>query len=161
MINAMKLIIDKLLNRINTFNDRRYGDDSCILAWETGNEMNFLGYRTAPSSWTITIAKHLKSLAPNTLVMDGSFARTENREACFSKEVLDCPEVDIFSYHYYGTGEISRVKKDIELVRKSKKVFIAGEYGFFNEVKDYSTFLSIIDSAGGTKRKFSFFLDFF
>lgn len=105
MIESFKLIIDKLLNRVNTFNGRQLKSDSTVLAFETGNEMNFLGYRPAPASWTLIIAKHIKSLAPNTLVMDGSFARTEVVESCYAKEVLESPDVDILSYHYYGSGE--------------------------------------------------------
>lgn len=34
--HSFKLIIDKLLNRRNTFNGMCYKDDPTILAWETG-----------------------------------------------------------------------------------------------------------------------------
>lgn len=60
-----------------------------------------------------------------------------------------CSDVDIFSYHYYGSGDIPRVKKDCELARKHGKVFIAGEFGFFDKPSDYGTFMSILDTAGG------------
>lgn len=83
--------------------------------------MNCRGNRAAPPAWTILIAKHLKSRAPNTLVMDGSFARTDNMESCFPREVLESDCVDIVSYHYYGTGETRRLKKDCELARKYGK----------------------------------------
>ena len=36
MIESFKLVIDKLVNRVNSINCRRYGDDPTILAWETG-----------------------------------------------------------------------------------------------------------------------------
>lgn len=98
--SSFKLILDFLLNRTNTCNGRRYGDDPTILAWETGNEMNWRGMRPAPPSWTLIVAKHLKSRAPRTLVMDGSFARNDDPEACYPKEVLDSEDVDIVSYHY-------------------------------------------------------------
>jgi len=78
MISSFKQLITYFLNRINTYNGIRIGDDQTVLAFETGNEMNW-GYgnwttlrRPAPSNWTIEIAKHIKSLAPKTLVMDGS-----------------------------------------------------------------------------------------
>ncbi|GAA5904841.1 uncharacterized protein JCM6883_004880 [Sporobolomyces salmoneus] len=149
MIESYKLIIDFLLNRKNSINSRRYGDDPTILAWETGNEMNHQGMRPAPAEWTLTIARHLKSRAPNMLVMDGSFARNDDPDRCYPKEVLESPDVDIISYHYYGSGDIRRVKKDCEVAKKHQKVFIAGEYGFFDSEKDYASFLSQIDAAGG------------
>ncbi|GAA5945121.1 uncharacterized protein JCM15063_006526 [Sporobolomyces koalae] len=149
MIESYKLIIDFLLNRKNTINGRRYGDDPTILAWETGNEMNHQGMRPAPAEWTLTIAKHLKSRAPNTLVMDGSFARNDEPERCYPQQVLDSPDVDIISYHYYGSGDIRRVKKDCDIAKRHDKVFIAGEYGFFDTEKDYVSFLSAIDAARG------------
>ncbi|GAA5848532.1 hypothetical protein JCM8547_004542 [Rhodosporidiobolus lusitaniae] len=149
MIESFKLIIDFLLNRTNSINGRRYGDDPTILAWETGNEMNHLGMRPAPASWTLIVAKHLKSRAPRTLVMDGSFARNDDCERCYEREVLESPDVDIVSFHFYGSGEIRRVKKDIEIAKRHNKVFVAGEYGFFGKTSDYESFLSAIDSAGG------------
>ena len=57
--------------------------------------------------------------------------------------------VDIISYHYYGSGDIARVKKDCELAKKHGKVFIAGEFGFFSSPKEYASFLAALDSAGG------------
>ena len=121
---SFKLIIDFLTNRVNSINGRRYGDDPTILAWETGNEMNHLGMRPAPASWTLTVAKHLKSRAPRTLVMDGSFARNDDPERCYPNEVLDSPDVDIVSYHYYGDGDARRVKKDCEVARRHNKVYV-------------------------------------
>lgn len=99
-LGSFKLILDFLLNRVNTINGCRYGDDPTILAWETGNEMNYRGMRPAPASWTLMVAKHLKSRAPRTLVMDGSFARNDDVDACYPKEVLESSDVDIISYHY-------------------------------------------------------------
>ncbi|GAA6044812.1 hypothetical protein NBRC10513_004659 [Rhodotorula toruloides] len=149
MIESFKLIIDFLVNRVNSINGRRYGDDPTILAWETGNEMNHMGMRPAPASWTLVVAKHLKSRAPRTLVMDGSFARNDDPERCYQKEVLESEDVDIVSYHYYGNGEIRRVRKDCEIAKRHNKVFVAGEFGFFSKADDYASFMSAVDSAGG------------
>ncbi|GJN88588.1 hypothetical protein Rhopal_001554-T1 [Rhodotorula paludigena] len=149
MVESFKLIMDFLLNRVNSINGRRYGDDPTILAWETGNEMNHLGMRPAPASWTLIVAKHLKSRAPRTLVMDGSFARNDSPELCYPKEVLESPDVDIVSYHYYGDGDARRVKKDCEMARRYNKVFVAGEFGFFSKPSLYESFMKDVDSAGG------------
>ncbi|KAI5479565.1 Glycoside hydrolase, family 5 [Pseudohyphozyma bogoriensis] len=120
MINSVKLIIDKLLTRKNSINGRIYGQDPVILAWETGNEF-----------------------------MEGSYPKTEDVASCYHSEVLEAPEVDIFSYHYYGAGETHRLKEDCRIAAKHDKIFIAGEYGFYDKIGDYNDFLSAIDSAGG------------
>lgn len=111
--------------------------------------MNYLGYRPAPASWTLTVARHLKHLAPNTLVMDGSFARTSTVSDCYPQAVLESKDIDMFSFHYYGSGDIARVKTDCAFVKKYGKAFIAGEVGFFDDASEYSTFLSSLAKAGG------------
>lgn len=68
---------------------------------------------------------------------------------CYPREVLASPLVDIISYHYYGSGDIHRVKKDCELAKKHGKVFVAGEFGFFSWSKEYAAFISTLDAAGG------------
>ncbi|GAA5845713.1 hypothetical protein JCM9279_006081 [Rhodotorula babjevae] len=154
MIEAFKVIIDRLADRVNTINGRRYKDEPCILAWETGNELTAGKLDNwkelpAPASWTLTIAKHLKSRAPRNLVMDGSFARYMDPDRMFPKEVLDSPDVDILSYHHYGNGEAPRVKKECEVARRHNKAFVSGEYGFFRDQTIYKTFLNDVDAAGG------------
>ncbi|KAK4701550.1 hypothetical protein P7C70_g4679, partial [Phenoliferia sp. Uapishka_3] len=175
-INAYKLVIDKLVSRVNSINGRVYGQDPTILAWETasfsrfaitylqcsrrqgagwltqpfgfqGNEMNVNGDGPAPASWTLTIAAHLKSRASQ-LVMDGSFARNEDPNICFPLAVLESPLVDLISYHYYGTGDISRLTNDVALAAKYGKVFVAGEYGFFDQATDYDSFLQAVAASG-------------
>jgi len=105
MIDGYKLILTSLLDRIKTVTGVRYGDDSTFLAWETGNEMQWQrkGKQPAPAAWTIEIGKHIKSLAPCALVMDGSYSKSDTSESAFRPEVLESKEVDIMSYHYYGS----------------------------------------------------------
>jgi hypothetical protein len=55
----------------------------------------------------------------------------------------------LHSLHPIGTGDIRRVKKDVEIAKRHGKGFIAGEFGFFSKVDDYAKFLKEIDSAGG------------
>lgn len=125
MNNSFKLIIDKLTSRRNSFNGLIYAEDATILAWETGNEMNYRGNRSPPASWTLLVAKHLKSRAPNTLVMDGSFARTSDVSSCFPSAVLESSDIDIVSYHYYGDGDISRVGNDCRIARLNGKALVS------------------------------------
>jgi mannan endo-1,4-beta-mannosidase len=51
------------------------GEEPTILAFETGNELGGSdGASTpAPVEWTTAISIYLKELAPNTLVIDGSY----------------------------------------------------------------------------------------
>jgi hypothetical protein len=96
MRKEYKAIIKHLLTRRNTVNGRVYGHDDAVLAWQTGNELNYGPYnnltnaappgqfscsdrtlaRPLTGAWTVDIAKYLKQLAPKTLVMDGTFSRT-------------------------------------------------------------------------------------
>lgn len=39
-------------------------------------------------------------------------------------DLLSNSDVDIISYHYYGSGDGARVKKDCELARKHNKVYV-------------------------------------
>ncbi|GAA95566.1 glycoside hydrolase family 5 protein [Mixia osmundae IAM 14324] len=148
-IDSFKKIITYLLNRVNTVNGVRYGDDATILAWETGNEMNLGGKAPAPGSWTVTIAQHIKTLAPRSLVMDGSYSRNDDIIKSYPSEVLGSPDVDILSYHYYGAGEAKRIRKDIELAKKHDKIFVAGEFGFFHDPAEFATFTASVKAAGG------------
>ncbi|KAK4702672.1 mannan endo-1,4-beta-mannosidase, partial [Phenoliferia sp. Uapishka_3] len=186
MIESFKLIIDKLVNRVNSINGRRYGEDPSILAWETGQfsvqtrahtagnadaDLLFCwnGYGSAPAAWTMVVAKHIKSRARQ-LVMDGSYARTDNYESCFPKAILECPDVDLISYHYYGGGDTKRLAKDCQTAQSAGKVlvpplsdfdlvqlvrheleyrFVAGEFGLYQQSSEYDNFLQTLDAAGG------------
>jgi endo-1,4-beta-mannosidase len=115
VIDSFKQLITVYLNRVNTINGRRYGSDPTVLAWETGNEMNFegLGKTPAPGAWTVEIAEHIKSLAPDTLVMDGSYARNDSSDckSCYAPEVLASPAVELLTYHFYNDEEGTRAPK--------------------------------------------------
>ncbi|EJU02952.1 glycoside hydrolase [Dacryopinax primogenitus] len=151
MIDVFKLLITDLLNRVNTLTGVRYCDDPTILCWETGNEMNGSteGNRPAPGAWTVEIGNHIKQLAPNTLIMDGSFARNDNQKSCWPAEVLvpNSP-ISILSYHYYGSGDAYRLPKDVSFAQKHGKVFIAGEFGFFPEAHEFDAFFLSARKAG-------------
>ncbi|KAI8456206.1 family 5 glycoside hydrolase [Phakopsora pachyrhizi] len=84
----------------------------------------------------------IKSLAPRTLVMDGSFARTDSIDYSHEKEVLQSDLVDIMSWHYYGYGEKRRLEHDVRAARSHGKAFICGEYGFFSHGHEFEKFLS-------------------
>ncbi|KAI8592335.1 glycoside hydrolase superfamily [Geranomyces variabilis] len=127
-----KHIISTVLNRVNTVNGIRYGDDPTILAWQIGNELGGWKGADPPSQWTLAMTAHIRSLAPNTLVADGSIGGLKSKDK-LSKETLSSPVgPDIFVNHYYHGGEdVKRLSKDAaHIAGKHGKVFIVGEFGF-------------------------------
>jgi mannan endo-1,4-beta-mannosidase len=101
LIQDFKDILKYMLMRKNTITGILYKDDPTVLAWQLGNELGGWGGPSPPASWTIEMASFIKSIAPNNLVMDGSFgaldAKANNR---YTLGALGHPSVDIFSNHY-------------------------------------------------------------
>ncbi|KAA1136631.1 hypothetical protein PGTUg99_036517 [Puccinia graminis f. sp. tritici] len=138
MIDSFKKLITFFLNRVNTYNGLRYGDDNTILAFETGNEMSWgqfanLSSQPAPAPWTIEVSRHLKTLAPKILVMDGSYSR--HPSFAWEKEALESKYVDLFSYHFYGGGDTEAFDMLNGKVRAYGKTLVIGEHGFYSDVK--------------------------
>lgn len=159
-----KKIISFALNRQNTVNGRIYGLDDTFLCFETGNEMNWTEIinnsttnatsfelrhlRPAPANWTIDIAQHIKSLAPNTLVMDGSYSRVYNVTEVWPEESLRSPFVDLFSFHCYGDGDVAFTNRFQERVEAFNKTFVVGEHGFYSSSAIYDEFYANFTGAG-------------
>jgi mannan endo-1,4-beta-mannosidase len=129
----MKDIIMYMLNRTNTVNGIKYCDDSSILAWQLGNELcgwdgpvNMDEYL----DWVFDISTFIKTLAPNTLVADGTLGG-RNASKRFLPQLLQYPALDIFSNHYYhGDEDLNRINVDSKLVASYGKAFLCGEFGF-------------------------------
>ncbi|HEU4388432.1 MAG TPA: cellulase family glycosylhydrolase [Blastocatellia bacterium] len=122
LIADFKQTINFVVNRRNTLTGTLYKDDKSILAWETGNEL------TSPAAWTREITAYIKSLDKNHLVIDGY--HTGDRG--FQQEVIDDPNVDIVSSHYYPNQKTPLLDA-IEQTRQSiggRKAFFVGEFGF-------------------------------
>ena len=102
--NAFKNVVSLVLNRVNSVSGIIYKNDPTILAWETGNELSMNGNRV-PLEWTLDMARHIKSIDPNHLLMDGSYGKYG-----WDSQVLSSPLIDIYSNHYYieslDAGEI-------------------------------------------------------
>ena len=111
-----------VLLRTNTLTGVRYCDDKAILCWETGNELS------CPPSWTHEIARYIKSLDHNHLVMDGV------NGGRLRPDSLSDPDVDIVTTHHYPSSGCE--KTFAELIRenwamaKGKKPYVVGEFGF-------------------------------
>jgi hypothetical protein len=127
-----KTTIELILNRHNSLTGRRYADDSAILAWEIGNELTdddqWVDGFPVPLEWTQDIARHIRKLDRNHLLIDGGF---------FSTEVLAVADIDIVGSTYYGTRYL-KVSDDVKLLEafnnatapKQQKMFMVKEFGF-------------------------------
>jgi mannan endo-1,4-beta-mannosidase len=110
-----------VLNRVNTRTGVAYRDDSAILGWETGNELD------APSAWTARIAKLIKSLDSNHLVIDGYSLHGVREES------LADPNIDVVTTHHYpnvGKGEYIAPIREARAKSRGRKPYFVGEFGF-------------------------------
>lgn len=111
-----KEIVRYVLNRTNTVTGVQYKNDPAVLAWELGNEL-----RNAPDEWISEMAAYIKSIDNKHLVMNG-------RDHTYTEKMLEDPNVDILTAHYYGGDFAAKLKKDIESIQ-GRKPFIVGEFG--------------------------------
>ncbi|KAJ1334804.1 hypothetical protein BSLG_007959 [Batrachochytrium salamandrivorans] len=142
-----KDLLTFILNRRNTVNGIRYGDDSSILGWQTGNELGGWEGKPPPAAWTIEIAQFIKSLAPKTMVIDGTMGG-HNLKGRVPREVLESPFVDVISNnYYYGLEDLPRYSFDSTYVRGFKKGFIVGEFGLSSTSNLEKVAAAIADNA--------------
>ena len=136
LITDFEQTIHFILTRTNTVTGVRYSDDKALLCWETGNEI------PSPAAWTREIARYIKSLDTNHLVLDGFNA------SVLREESLEIPDVDIVTTHHYPGNK----KSFAELIRenvaraKGKKAYLVGEFGFVSTRQMSDTMQAISDS---------------
>ncbi|KAJ3039083.1 hypothetical protein HDV00_012641 [Rhizophlyctis rosea] len=121
---GFKHLIMTLLTRKNTVTGWTYADDPTLLAISTGNELRGREQDPPPAEWTLDIAQYIKSLAPNLLVMDGTFFGWKR----WRTDVLKSPYVDLFTGHYYGENP-QLINDDANAATQNGKAFIVGEFG--------------------------------
>lgn len=136
--------VEYLLMRKNTLTGQLYRDDPTILAWETGNELDYVNddtphtntHLSAPlmlpslavmDKWTSEIAAFLKKRDPNHLVIDG---RLLNNRDVSRMQLLD-PHIDLISDHFYPNTDFSFEARLTRMLSFSKrhKPFLVGEFG--------------------------------
>jgi len=137
LIADFKETIRFVLMRTNTFTGVRYCDDQAILCWETGNEIS------PTTAWTREIARYIKSLDTNHLVMDG-------RAWQLQPELLAIPEIDIVTTHHYPnsmrTTPFAQLIQENAAMAKGKKPYIVGEFGFVPTEQMAAAMQAIIDT---------------
>jgi hypothetical protein len=124
--------------RTNTLTGVRYCDDKAILCWETGNELS------SPASWTREIARDIKSLDHNHLVMDGV------NGAHLRSDSLTDPNVDIVTTHHYPGSWTKKTFAELIsenwAMAKGKKPYVAGEFGFVSTAQMEDAMKTIMDT---------------
>ena len=132
LISDFKKTVDFIVNRRNTYTGVLYKDDKALLGWETGNELG------CPFSWNALIAKYIKSLDKNHLVIQG----TNNN--LLTDEAIKDTNIDVLTTHHYGrpSNAIQRIVAN-KLMTKGKKPYFVGEFGFM-PTPDVKTILDTV-----------------
>lgn len=118
LIDDFEKTVEFVLKRTNTYTGVPYSQEKAVLAWETGNEI------VAPFSWTKEVARYIKSLDKNHLVLEGTMRRD------LTEEALNNPNLDIMATHHYHDPKsaVDCIVKNRQL-SKGRKPYIVGEYG--------------------------------
>ena len=143
LIDDFERTVRYVLLRTNALTGVRYCDDKAVLCWETGNELY------SPPSWTREIARYIKGIDHNHLVMDGLNA------AILQPDSLSDPYVDIVTTHEYPSPRMHEtfaqiIRRNWDLA-KGKKPYVVGEFGFVSTAEMEDAMKTIMDTgtAGG------------
>ncbi|GAA5954988.1 hypothetical protein JCM3765_003153 [Sporobolomyces pararoseus] len=118
--------IQNLLSHTSPYTNLTLASDPTVLAFETGNELGGYSGKDYPPSveWTTAISQFLKELAPQTLVVSGSYG--------VRKDELEIGTIDIHSDHFYPTYK-SRLSPSASTAHSANKPFLVGEYDWTNQ----------------------------
>ncbi|MCJ1370470.1 hypothetical protein MMC20_001683 [Loxospora ochrophaea] len=121
IVQDFKNYIEHLITHVNPYTGLSYAEDPTVFAYETGNELGgpIFGDEDVPVEWTSEISAYIKQLAPQKLVIDGTYG--------VNKTHLNISTIDIFSDHFYPPNN-TKLQQDIALVESVGKVYLAGEY---------------------------------
>lgn len=115
-------IIRQVITRKNTLTGRYYYEEKAIMAWETGNEL-----KDTNASFLATTAAFIASLAPNQLIVDGTYLK-------INPFAITNPDIDIISNHFYTVNDNNKpqtIKDDLRAI-DGQKAYLVGEFGLEN-----------------------------
>lgn len=132
-VAAFEKYISVLLNHVNYYTGVPNKDNPAIMAWETGNELQYGdGGPAELSRWTARISAFIRSMDKNHLIMDGSFY--------LDTDDLKLPDVDIIDRHYYPLSA-QKLSQDAGRAAAAGKPMVAGEYAW-NDTLQLGAFLA-------------------
>jgi alpha-galactosidase len=117
---AFVAFVRERLLHVNPFTGRHAFNEPAIAIWETGNELK------ATAAWTEAVARAIKSIDTNHLVMDGSYWVELSAEERLSHVAI--AEVDVYTDHFYPASA-TRLAADLAAIEAGGKVFSLGEFG--------------------------------
>ncbi len=122
-----------LTTHVNPWTNMTYAEDPTIFAYETGNELTgpIWGDMDVPATWLQATARLIKQLAPNKLVVDGTYGINATH--------LTIPEVDVVSDHFYPVS-VSKLRTGADAAAKAAKAYFAGEYSWTGDVPTLAAF---------------------
>ncbi|KAI5480356.1 glycoside hydrolase family 5 protein [Pseudohyphozyma bogoriensis] len=149
-----KSYISTLLTHKNQFTGLAYKDDPTILAWETGNELGAYDLQEGapPANWTDAIAKHIKSLAPNHLVIDGTNGLVDSN-GVMQTHVFNTTYTDFVSDHFYPTADWLLTKDEgMWEAQTNLKSYLVGEMDWTGSDggDSLADFYTILNTMGGS-----------
>ncbi len=108
VVGLFKDYIRALLTHVNSYTNMTYAADPTIFAYETGNELTGPVWKDmdVPVEWIREISRFVKQLAPQKLVVDGTYGVNSSH--------LAIEEVDIYSNHHYPIS-LNVLKRDLAL----------------------------------------------
>jgi mannan endo-1,4-beta-mannosidase len=137
VISDFEKTIEYVLTRVNSRTGVAYRDDPAIFGWETGNELD------APPQWTARIAKCIKALDANHLVIDGYSLHGVREES------LADPNIDVVTTHHYPNVDRGNYIAPIRAARalsRGRKPYFVGEFGFIPTDEIEQVFEEVIRS---------------
>ncbi|KAK8139849.1 glycoside hydrolase family 5 protein [Apiospora sp. TS-2023a] len=144
IVAAFKDYITQVLTHRNPYTNQAYAEDPTIFAYETGNELlgPIWGDMDCPADWIADIARFVKALAPQKLLVDGTYGVNNTH--------LAIEDVDIFSDHYYPVDTV-KLQNDLDLVQGAGKAYFAGEFSWVGpddaNTNNMTAFFDIIEKS--------------
>ncbi len=147
IIGFFEAYIDHLLTHVNAYDGIAIGRDPAIAGFESGNELYDSSAQqgcSACGSWTDTIARYVKSIAPGTTFIDGSASSGLGVQ---NASGLTSNAVDWIDAHYYGSYEsVGQLASDAATAQAHGKALYVGEYDWTGSNVNLSAWLSAIES---------------